>query len=173
MTTDDNKQEIISSLCKAFVMEVEKIENYLAASKALKGSSGTRLKKIFENEVDVDLEHARKLSARIKTLGGTVPGKAQMERAPRLLEPPTDSNDLATVVREVIAVEETTIAHYLKIIDLCEGQDYTTRILANKLSLDEDKHRREFKKLLRNLKPELSTVKETQDEQVYEHAKVA
>ena len=69
MTKTDKNEEIIEALCHAFEMEVEKIENYLAASVNLDGLRAISLRVILEREVEDELEHARKLSGANQSLG--------------------------------------------------------------------------------------------------------
>ena len=153
MTADDKNEEVINALCHAFEMEVEKIENYLAASVNLDGLRALSLRVVLEREVEEELQHARKLADRIKTLGGTVPGSQQLKRTQSLFQPPADSTDEISVIRGVIAAEDAAILHYQSIIELTAGIDHATQNLAISLLADEERHRREFEGFLWGMAP--------------------
>lgn len=155
MTKDEKNKEVINALCHAYEMEIETVENYLAASVNLDGLRALSLREILEHETEDELKHARKLAGRIKALGGTVPGSMQMERGQRFLQPPTESTDLVSVIRGVIAAEEAAILHYRNIIEMTEGTDHPTQDLAIELLTDEEEHRREFAGFLRGLQAEI------------------
>ena len=173
MSKNNNNDEVVEALCHAFEMEVEKVENYLAASVNLDGLRATSLRVILEREVEDELEHARRLADRIKVLGGTVPGSMQMKRAQRLLQPPADSTDIVSVIRGILAVEEASIEHYNHIIELTEGRDHPTQALAIELLADEEQHHRNFAGFLWGLHPEGANSQSPGKDLDFEHSKVA
>ena len=136
--------EIIQELIKAYSAELETVENYIAASVNLDGVRSEVVKKALAADVTAELMHAQQLAARVKTIGGTVPGSLKLHRDQTYLQPPQDTTDVVSVIKGVIAAEESAIAQYNKIIKLCDGVDYATQDLAIEILGDEEGHRREF-----------------------------
>jgi bacterioferritin len=60
------------------------------------------------------------------------------------MQPPKDSTDLITVIKGVIAAEDSAIEGYERIIELCDKVDPVTQDLAVTLLGDEQEHRRAF-----------------------------
>jgi bacterioferritin len=138
------KDQIIKELCRSYAMELETVQNYIAASVNLDGVRSDVVKKALAADVPTELLHAQQLASRIKTIGGTVPGSFLLERGQKYLQPPQDSTDIVAVIKGVIAAEEAAIAQYNKIIKLCEGVDYVTQDLVIEILGGEEDHRREF-----------------------------
>jgi bacterioferritin len=138
-----NKQ-IIKELCRSYAMELETVQNYVAASVNLDGVRSDVVKKALAADVPTELMHAQQLAARIKTIGGTVPGSFALDRGQNYLQPPKDSTDIVAIIKGVIAAEEAAIAQYNKIIKLCDGVDYVTQDLVIEILGGEEDHRREF-----------------------------
>ncbi len=139
-----DRGQIIQELIKAYSAELETVENYMAASVNLDGVRSDVIKKTLAAEVTAELGHAQQLAARVKTIGGTVPGSLKLLREQSYLQPPPDTTDVVTVIKGVIEAEESAIAQYNKIIKMCDGVDYATQDLAIELLADEEEHRREF-----------------------------
>ncbi len=140
----DNRTEIVQALIVAYWMEMETIQNYIANSVGLDGVRAEEIKKALAGDVGVELTHAQRIAKRIRVLGGVVPGSTSFKATQTYLQPPSDSTDVLSVVKGVIAAEDGAIAQYRKIIALCEGQDYPTQDLCVELLGDEEEHRREF-----------------------------
>jgi bacterioferritin len=140
--------EIIAELIKSYAMELETVENYLAASVNLDGVRSDVIKKSLAADITAELGHATMIANRVKTLGGTVPGSLSLKRAQSSLQPLKDSTDLVSVIKGVLEAEEGAITQYTKIIKLCEGRDYVTQDLVIGLLADEEGHRREFRGFL-------------------------
>jgi bacterioferritin len=136
--------QIIQELIKAYSAELETVENYMAASVNLDGVRSDVIKKSLAADVAAELAHAQRLAARVKTIGGIVPGSLTLHRDQNYLQPPPDTTDVVTVIKGVIAAEESAIGQYNKIIKMCDGIDYATQDLAIELLADEEEHRREF-----------------------------
>ncbi|RIL10225.1 MAG: rubrerythrin [Proteobacteria bacterium] len=135
---------IVKELERAYWMEMETIQNYLANSVNLDGVRAEEIKKALEADVAGELTHAQRIAKRMRVLGGAVPGSQQFKPGQHSLQPPQESTDVVTVIRGVIEAEETAIAQYRKIIRLCEGYDYATQDLCVELLADEEDHCREF-----------------------------
>src|SRR5436190_10700578 len=113
MTTN---HDIINELRKSYAAELETVQNYLANSIDLDGVRAEEIKKSLAADIQEELGHATMLAKRIKVLGGRVPGSFDLERDQKSLQPPDDSTDLISVIKGVIAAEETAINQYEKII---------------------------------------------------------
>lgn len=139
-----SKETIIEELKIAYAMELETVQNYIAASANLDGVLSKIVKEELRKDIQEELGHAQKLADRIKILGGTVPGSFDLERSQRFLQPTEDSTDVISVIKGVIDAEEAGIEQYGRIIEKCEGVDYVTQDLVIGLLADEEHHRREF-----------------------------
>jgi bacterioferritin len=137
-------QEILDQLATAYAMELETVQNYIAASVNPDGVRSDVIKKALAADVATELMHAQQIAARIKTIGGVVPGSLALARNQNALQPPKDSTDLISVIRGVIAAEEAAIAHYNKLIKTCDGVDYVTQDMVIGILAGEEDHRREF-----------------------------
>jgi bacterioferritin len=125
-------------------MELETVQNYMAASVNLDGVRSDVIKKALAADIVEELGHAQAIAKRIKTIGGTVPGSFENKRSQESLQPLEDTTDVVSVIKGVIAAEEGAMAQYNKIIKLCDGVDYVTQDMAITLLSGEEDHRREF-----------------------------
>lgn len=139
-----SKETIIEELKIAYGMELETVQNYIAASANLDGVLSKVVKEELRKDIQEELGHAQKLADRIKILGGTVPGSFDLERSQRFLQPTEDSTDVVSIIKGVIDAEEAGIEQYGRIIEKCEGVDYVTQDLVIGILADEEHHRREF-----------------------------
>ena len=139
-----NNEEIIKELSLAYAMELETVQNYIAASVNLDGVRSEVIKKALAADVTVEVQHAQTLAQRIKTIGGTVPGSLDLPRGQASMQPSDDTTDVVAVIQGVIDAEEAAIQQYNKIIKLCDGVDYVTQDMAIGILAGEEDHRREF-----------------------------
>jgi bacterioferritin len=137
-------QKIIKELSKAYAMELETVQNYIAASVNLDGVRSDVIKKALAADVATEISHAQLLANRIKTIGGIVPGSLSLPRMQKYLQPPEDTTDIVAAIKGVISAEEDAIAQYNKIIKLCDGVDYVTQDMVIGILSGEEDHRREF-----------------------------
>lgn len=135
---------IIQELITAYAMELETVQNYIAASVNLDGVRSDVIKKALAADVATELTHAQQLAARIKTIGGLVPGSLDLPRNQKSLQPRKDTTDIVAVIKGVITAEEAAIAQYNKIIKLCDGVDFVTQDMIIQILGGEEDHRREF-----------------------------
>jgi bacterioferritin len=147
----DRNQEIIDALAVSYNMELETVMTYIALSVNLDGVRAKHIKDELEADVPTELQHAQLIANRIKTIGGLVPGSMKLKMEQDFLQPPADTTDIETVVRGVIAAEESAIAQYKKVIELASGIDPATEDLAITALADEEEHRREFLGFLKEL----------------------
>lgn len=139
-----SKDLIIKELIKAYAMELETVQNYIAASENLDGVRCEVIKEALAADIQTELGHAQSLAKRIKTIGGLVPGSLDLPREQSYLQPTKDTTDVVSVIKGVITAEEGAIAQYSKIIKICDGIDYVTQDLVIGLLGGEEEHRREF-----------------------------
>lgn len=139
-----SNSKIIEALTTAYAMELETVQNYIAASVNLDGVRSDVIKKALAADIAEELTHAQTLANRIKTIGGTVPGSLDLPRGQKSLQPSKDSTDIVYIIKGVIVAEDAAIAQYNKIIKLCDAVDYVTQDMAIGLLSGEEDHRREF-----------------------------
>lgn len=102
------------------------------------------IKNTLDRDIQGEVGHARQLGARIRQLGGTVPGSMALKMEQKAMQPPADTTDVVAVIRGVLAAEEDAIRTYNGIIKMCEGNDYVTQDLAICILSDEEGHRQQF-----------------------------
>ena len=140
---------IIQEVTYAYWLEIETTINYLAISVDLDGIRAEEIKKSLAADIQTEITHAQELAARIKEIGGRVPGSFVLKPEQASLQPPEDTTDVVAVIHGVIEAENCAIEQYNKIIRLCDGIDYVTQDLCIKLLADEETHRREFRGFLK------------------------
>ena len=132
-------EEIIELLKKAYSMELETVTNYLANSINLDGVRAEEIKKALAGDVAEEIGHAQVLAARIKQIGGTVPGSAELDFGSQV-QPPEDTCDVVAVIKGVIQGEERACALYNEIIQATDGTDYVTQDMCITLLASEEEH---------------------------------
>jgi bacterioferritin len=137
--------EIVAGLTKAYWMEIETVQNYIANSVNLDGVRAEKIKESLAADVTEELLHAQSFGKRIKEVGGTVPGSQEFRPEQSSLQPPADTTDVVSVIRGVIEAEAGAIEHYKKMIKLCESSDdYVTADMLTTVLADEESHRVQF-----------------------------
>jgi bacterioferritin len=139
----------VELLTRAYLMEMETVANYLAASTNLEGIRAQEVVRTLAGDVEEELGHARRLATRLNELGAVVPGSHGLLQEQDSLQPQADSADVEGVVRGVIEAEEGAIAHYRALIEESDGVDWVTQDLAISILADEEAHRRVFESFLR------------------------
>ncbi len=142
--SDETRRQIIEELQVAYWMEIETVMSYIANSTNLDGVRAEEIKKSLAADITEELGHAQLLARRIKTIGGSVPGSQAFKATQTSLQPPEDATDVISVIKGVIAAEESAIAQYTKLIKLCDGVDYVTQDICIQTLADEEEHRRTF-----------------------------
>jgi bacterioferritin len=149
MTAKGQKKKIVEGLVKAYTMEIETVINYLANSTTLDGVRAEEIKSNLAADVQEELTHAQALAKRIKQLEGKTPGSLDLNFDQKHLQPPSDTTDVAKVVKGVIEAEQGAIDNYNAIIQLCDGTDFVTQDLCIRLLADEEEHLNQFKGYLK------------------------
>lgn len=134
-----NREQVIEMLTTAYSMEIETVMNYLANSVNLDGVRAEEIKKSLAADIQEEITHAQDLGRRIKQLGGLVPGSTSVELGGQI-QPSSDTTDVVGVIKAVIDAEESAIAHYKKVIQATDGEDYVTQDLCIRLQADEEEH---------------------------------
>ena len=143
------RKEIIDLLTRAYWMELETVQNYIANSINLDGVRAEEIKKSLLADITTEVAHAQQFGRRIKELYGNVPGSLAFRADQRYLQPPADTTDVAAVIRGVIEAEQGAIDHYNKVIKACEGVDYVTQDIVTEILTDEEGHLRQFEGFLK------------------------
>ena len=146
---NERTDAIIQEVTYAYWLEIETTINYLAISVDLDSIRAEEIKKSLAADIQTEITHAQELAARIKEIGGRVPGSFAFKPEQASLQPPEDTTDVVAVIHGVIEAENCAIEQYNKIIRLCDGIDYVTQDLCIKLLADEETHRREFRGFLK------------------------
>jgi len=144
----------IELLTRAYLMELETVANYLAASANLDGVRAQEVVRALAQDVDEELGHARRLAARLSELGAVVPGSNALLREQDALQPPSNSADVEAVIHGVLEAEQAAIALYHELIEAADGADWVTQDLAISILADEESHRRLFESFLREYEQE-------------------
>lgn len=143
------RDTLIEELTYMYWIEVEATINYLAISVDLDGIRAEEIKKSLAADIQTEIGHAQDLAARIKEIGGRVPGSFAFKPEQTSLQPPKKTTDVVAAIHGVIEAENAAIEQYNKIIRLCDGIDYVTQDLCIRLLADEETHRREFRGFLK------------------------
>jgi len=132
-------EEVLELLTTAYSMELETVMNYIANSVNLDGVRAEEIKKSLAADIVEELTHAQRLAARIKQLGGLVPGSTSVQLGGQQ-QPSSNTTDVVYVIKAVIEAEQGAIAQYKKIIKATDGEDYVTQDLAIQLLGSEEEH---------------------------------
>ena len=142
------RAEIIELLTRAYWMEMETVMSYAANAANLDGIRAEEVAEALSADVDAELGHARTFADRIKQLYGTPPGSLEFTAEQTYLQPPDDATDVVTVIKGVIQAEAGAIEHYTRIIEACDGVDWTTQDTVIDILRDEEEHLRQFERYL-------------------------
>lgn len=149
--TKKQNDKIIDLLVKAYNAEIETVMNYIANAVNLDGIRAEHIKKSLQTDVTEELGHAQQLAARIKVIGGSVPGSMDLKWSQKMMQPPKSSTDVLSVIKGVIKAEETAMKGYEEIIEASADVDPVTEDLAITILADEQDHRREFVGFLKEM----------------------
>jgi bacterioferritin len=139
------QKDVVAGLTKAYWMEIETVQNYLANSVNLDGVRAEEIKQSLAADVTEELTHAQNFAKRIKELDGKVPGSMEFKPEQDMMQPPEQSTDVVSVIRGVIKAEEGAMEHYRNLIGICEEvRDYVTADILTTILADEEGHRRQF-----------------------------
>jgi bacterioferritin len=143
------REQVVELLRKAYWMEVETVMSYIANSVNPDGVRAQEVKESLEEDIQEELDHAKRFAERIKELYGVVPGSEGFEAEQSYLQPPDDQVDIVHVIRGVIEAETGAIEHYNRIIEVTDGIDPVTQDMVVEILRDEQGHLRLFEGFLR------------------------
>ncbi len=150
----DERDQLIEMLTKAYWMEIETVMSYIANSINPDGVRAQEIIESLEEDIQEELGHARQFGERIKELYGVVPGSLDFSAEQNFLQPPEHQTDIVHVIKGVIQAESGAIEHYNHVIEWCEGKDPVTQDMVTAILHDEEGHRRLFEGFLREYKAE-------------------
>jgi bacterioferritin len=150
----EERDQLIEMLTKAYWMEIETVMSYIANSINPDGVRAQEIIESLDEDVMEELGHARQFGARIKELYGVVPGSLDFSAEQTFLQPPEEQTDIVHVIKGVIEAESGAIEHYNQVIEFCEGKDPVTQDMVIAILRDEEGHRRLFEGFLREYKAE-------------------
>jgi bacterioferritin len=145
----DEREQLIELLQKAYWMEIETVMSYIANSINPDGIRAQEIKESLDEDIQEELGHAQQFGARIKELYGTVPGSLEFSAEQSYLQPPDQHTDIVHIIRGVIEAETGAIDHYNRIIEFCDGKDFVTQDMVIAILRDEEGHKRLFEGFLR------------------------
>jgi bacterioferritin len=148
------REEIIELLKTAYWMEMETVMSYIANSTNPDGVRAQEIVAALRQDIQEELGHAQQFAARIKELWGVVPGSLEFRAEQDYLQPPQEQTDIVHVIRGVIEAEKGAIEHYNRIIEACDGVDWTTQDMVIAILHDEEGHLRLFEGFLREFEVE-------------------
>lgn len=146
---EETRKEIVKMLTKAYWMELETVQNYIAHSVNLDGVRAKEIKNSLGGDITDEIGHAQLFAQRIKNLYGKVPGSMEFKPEQDYLQPPKDNTDVVSVIKGVIKAEQGAINHYLKLIKACGDEDPVTADMVTTILADEEGHMREFEGFLK------------------------
>jgi bacterioferritin len=150
----EKREQVVELLRTAYWMEIETVMSYLAASVNLDGVRAQEIKESLSEDIEEELDHARRFAGRIKELYGVVPGSEDFTAEQRLLQPPQEQTDTVHVIRGVIEAESGAIEHYTRVVEETDAVDPVTQDMAIEILRDEQGHRRLFEGFLREYERE-------------------
>ncbi|MGH3991695.1 MAG: ferritin-like domain-containing protein [Pseudonocardiaceae bacterium] len=151
---EEDRQELLELLKKAYWMEIETVMSYIANSINPDGVRAQEIIESLDEDIQEELGHAQQFGARIKELYGVVPGSLDFTAEQSYLQPPDEQTDIVHVIKGVIEAESGAIEHYNQIIEFTEGKDPVTQDMVIDILRDEEGHRRLFEGFLREYQAE-------------------
>lgn len=152
--TDEQREEIVAMLTKAYWMEIETVMSYIANSVNPDGVRAQEVMASLEKDIQEELGHAQLFAKRIKELYGVVPGSMQFRAEQSFLQPNDDPADIVPVIKGVIEAEAGAIAFYNEIIEATDGVDPVTQDMIIAILADEQGHLRLFEGYLKEYEAE-------------------
>ncbi len=149
-----DRDQIIAMLTKAYWMEFETVMSYMANSINPDGVRAQEIIESLKTDIQEELGHAEQFGQRIKELYGVVPGSLDFKAEQSYLQPPQQQTDIVHVIKGVIEAETGAIEHYNAVIEFTEGKDPVTNDMVIAILRDEEGHKRLFEGFLREYEAE-------------------
>ena len=143
----EKRKELIDLLNRAYWMEIETVQSYIANSVNLDGVRAEEIKKSLAEDITDEIGHAQQFGS----------GSRSCTARPRQLEfKPEQKSSSRRRTRPTSCrhprrhrAEQGAIDHYIRIIKTCEGVDYVTQDMVTTILSDEEGHLRLFEGFLR------------------------
>jgi bacterioferritin len=149
-----DRDQIVAMLTKAYWMEIETVMSYMANSINPDGVRAQEIIESLKEDIQEELGHAEQFGNRIKELYGVVPGSLEFKAEQSYLQPPEQQTDIVHVIKGVIQAETGAIEHYNALIEFTEGKDPVTNDMVIAILRDEEGHKRLFEGFLREYEAE-------------------
>jgi bacterioferritin len=149
-----DRDQIVAMLTKAYWMEIETVMSYMANSINPDGVRAQEIIESLKEDIQEELGHAEQFGQRIKELYGVVPGSTDFKAEQTYLQPPAQQTDIVHVIKGVIEAETGAIEHYNAVIEFTEGKDPVTNDMVIAILRDEEGHKRLFEGFLREYEAE-------------------
>lgn len=139
-------KKVVDILEKALAEEHTAIAQYMAHHYQIDDAGYPKLADMVKEESVEEMKHAEKLAERLTFLGATPPYKLHGV-------PHTKKAPVVELLKEDLALEEGAIDLYNHGIQVClEEGDAGSRLLLEKILLDEEKHKQDLENRLRLIK---------------------
>src|SRR4051812_8577499 len=136
-----DRDQIIAMLCKAYWMEIETVMSYIANSINPDGVRAQEIVESLREDIQEELGHAQRFAERIKELYGVVPGSLDFTAEQTYMQPPEHQTDIVHVIKGVIEAETGAIEHYNAIVQATDEVDPVTNDMVIEILHDEEGHR--------------------------------
>lgn len=148
----DPRSRLVELLRSAYADEWIAAYNYQLTAVLVDGPGSKLLEQLFLEEVEDEIEHSRKIAARLQALGAEPPRNFQELwstsgcKYPRL---PEDTYDQEGFIKAAVEAEKCAIETYRRLYrEAVEAGDPATALLAAELLRDEEEHLVELQSLL-------------------------
>src|SRR5215218_6106822 len=112
-----DRDQIVAMLTKAYWMEIETVMSYMANSINPDGVRAQEIIESLKEDIQEELGHATRFGERIKELYGVVPGSLDFNAEQSYLQPPDEQTDIVHVIKGVIEAESGAIEFYNQIVE--------------------------------------------------------
>jgi bacterioferritin len=139
-------KKVVEVLEKALAEEHTAIAQYMAHHYQIDDAGYSKLADMVKEESVEEMKHAEKLAERLTFLGVTPPYKLHGV-------PHTKKAPIVELLKVDLALEEEAIDMYNQGIQVCQQEgDVGSRMLLEKILLDEEKHKQDLENHLRLIK---------------------
>ncbi len=148
----DNLVKIVDMLNQLFAEEWLAYYQYWIGAKVVAGPMRPNIVDEFMEHANQELDHANKLADRIIQLGGTpvLNPEDWMRIAKCRYEAPTEICT-TQVLKQNLTAERCAVSHYQQLCVLCNGIDYVTLRLAEKILKEEVEHEQEIEDFIQDI----------------------
>ena len=148
----DNLVKIVDMLNQLFAEEWLAYYQYWIGAKVVAGPMRPNIVDEFMEHANHELDHANKLADRIIQLGGTpvLNPEDWMRIAKCRYEAPTEICT-TQVLKQNLTAERCAVSHYQQLCVLCNGIDYVTLRLAEKILKEEVEHEQEIEDFIQDI----------------------